>query len=237
MRYLILGALGVLCVSIIGAWSSSSRPLEKQAVVSESRSPLASLIAERRPARTVAYAAQQSVRVWPAVSVHEAEPEVVAAAEKRVSRAGLVLNIQRALRSLNCGPLRETGVWDAATMKSMQTLIAATNAKLPVDHPEEAFLALIQARRDAGMSDCTTPSQKVPQKALAAPRLETASESAESTGNAVASAGADALPGRMSLGGPTVAAAPAAAPRPEPVKAYAPSRKGDDYFLHPLGRL
>lgn len=211
--------------------------MEKQVAVVESRSPLATLIAERRPAQTVAYAAQPSGRAWPATPVHEAEPEVVVAAEKRVSRAGLVLNIQRALRSLNCAPLRETGIWDAATMTAMRTLIATTNAKLPVDHPEEAFLALIQARRDAGMSDCTTPSQKAP----VAPRLETASEGTESTvsnGNAVASVGAEALPGRMSLGGPAaVAAAPQPAPRPEPVKAYAPSRTGDDLFLHPLGRL
>lgn len=236
MRYLFLGAFALLCFSVVGAFKSVP-PRETADIGARAGSSFlasrglpkagTSLGYSNRPLLSDSYQAPSPVKRQSA-SMQET------AVDKRLARAELVLNIQRALRAVNCAPLRETGVWDGQTQRAMDTLLTAANASLPVNEPEEAFLALIQAKRDMPDFDCVRMARKN-LEARTLPVAPVVANTGVAAVEPVTAPGSVTASGRMSLGGP--AQAPEAVAAPSPVKASRAERSEEDLFLHPLGRL
>lgn len=88
------------------------------------------------------------VRAAPIMSSVQIIPEAAAQDAPRPAaapRAELARDLQTALANANCydGPV--SGRWSAASQSAMSAFLAAANAHLPVDDPDEALLALVSS--------------------------------------------------------------------------------------------
>jgi hypothetical protein len=76
----------------------------------------------------------------------------LAAAMLPPDRPSLVRELQKALARAGCysGPIN--GIWSEASKDAMRGFMVAVNAQLPVDNPDEAFVALVESNDTATCS-------------------------------------------------------------------------------------
>lgn len=122
------------------------------------------------------------------------------------SRYKLVVDIQQQLKRVGCYWGRVNGAWNATTREAMREFTTRANAALPVEKPDYLLLTLLKSHngRSCGAPEATVataaaPAEVLPWKANGtnptAKRLFTPVPTSVVTN--------EALPGRMSIGGPT----------------------------------
>jgi hypothetical protein len=133
------------------------------------------------------------------------------------ARSKLVLDIQEQLRRVGCYRGRMDGSWGFATKDAMKRFTDAVNARLPLDQPDYARLALIQSQSDNSCGGCSAGQALAPtgrcvgppvQARAGTPREVLPWKATTQTGTSAgkpmpeAAAPTEPLPEHMGVGGP-----------------------------------
>lgn len=113
----------------------------------------------------------------------------------------LVRDIQRELKRVGCYRGDASGQWGAATVNAMAAYLGSSNAKLPVDKPDVAFLALLKSTTaDRACATGCGPGQVAAGAGICVPRPVLATRKN-------APGASEPLPAAMTVGGPKTEAA------------------------------
>lgn len=130
-----------------------------------------------------------------------------AVAGEEAQRA-LVRDIQKELKRVGCYTGEANGQWTQSTSRAMATYVGSSNASLPVDKPDVAFLAMLKVEKaETGCSPSCGKGQVSAGSGICVPRPILASRGkVDGAAPAERTAAAQPLPGAMAIGGPKVEA-------------------------------